>query len=134
MAFNGNLMYLGNDPFPMDKIFKESYTISPNRRIDVNSTRMLDGTLKRNVVEHMPSTISLQTKVMNNTEMDALMTFIRSHYVKESEKKLSIRFYRPDKNDYATAYFYMPDFEFPIRRIDGTTIYYNSITLEFIGY
>lgn len=127
-------MYLGNDPFPMDKIFKESYTVSPNRRIDVNSTRMLDGTLKRNVVSHMPSTISLQTRVMTNTEMNALMSFIRSHYVKESEKKLSIRFYRPDKDDYATAYFYMPDLEFPIRRIDGNTIYYNSMTLEFIGY
>lgn len=134
MAFNGNLLYFGNDPFPLDKVFKESYTVAPNRRIDINSTRTLDGSLKRTVASNKPSTISLTTKTMDNTEMKQLMTFINNHWVSEAERKLSIRFYKPTIDDYETAYFYMPDIEFPIRRVESNKIIYNPVTLEFIGY
>ena len=134
MAFNGSLMKLGEDNLPLSYMYKESYTITPNRRQDMDSTRNANGELIRNVLGHTASTISFQTKPMWNTELSNLMAFIRSHYINAQEKKLSITYYSPDLDDYKTGEFYIPDVEYPMIRVDNNRILYNSFTLEFIEY
>ena len=136
MAFNGYLLKMGADIFPLSFVYKESYKVAPNRRQDLDSNRNANGVLERNVLDHMPSTISFQTKPMYNNEVDKMMQFIRSHYTVEKERKLLLEYYCPDINDYKTGEFYMPDIEFVMNMVDieKNRILYNGFQLEFIEY
>ena len=136
MAFNGYLLKMGADVFPLSFVYKESYKVAPNRRQDLDSNRNANGKLERNVLDHMPSTISFQTKPMYNTDLDKMMKFIREHYVVEKERKLFLTYYAPDIDDYKTGEFYMPDIEFVMNMVDieKNRILYNGFQLEFIEY
>lgn len=136
MAFNGSLLNLSGSNFPLKFVFKESYNITPNRRIDLDSQSDANGVLVRNVLSHTASTIELTTKPMWNKDFAEMMAFIRSKYVNTNEKKLNITYYSPDLDDYKTGNFYVPDFTVSINRVDVASkkIFYNSMTLKFIEY
>lgn len=136
MAFNGYLLKMGEDIFPLSFVYKESYKVVPNRRQDLDSSRNANGKLERNVLDHMPSTIVFQTKPMFNDDLDKMMTFIRTHYTIEKEKKIKLNYYCPDINGYKTGDFYLPDIEFSINLVDleKNRILYNGFQLEFIEY
>ena len=136
MAFEGYLLKMGAEVFPLSFVYKESYEITPNRRQDLNSTRNANGVLQRNVLAHRPSTISLSTKPMSNVELAKMMELITRNFVAENERKIALTYYCPDINGYKTGNFYMPDITFPINLVDieNNTILYNSFTLEFIEY
>ena len=136
MAFNGYLLKMGADIFPLSFVYKESYKVAPNRRQDLDSNRNANGKLQRNVLDHMPSTISCQTKPMYNNDLDKLMSFIRSHYAVEKEKKVILEYFCPDINDYKTGEFYVPDIEYVINMVDlkNNKILYNGFQLGFIEY
>ena len=136
MAYNGYLLKMGADVFPLSFVFANSYSITPNRRLDVDSATNANGVLERNVLDHMPSTISFQTRPMWNDMLGQMMTFIRNHYSVEKEKKMVIEYYCPDIDDYKTGEFYIPDITYPINMVDNKNncILYNSFSLEFIEY
>lgn len=134
MSFSGYLLKFGNDTFDLKYIYKDSYSVTPDRRQDLDPYRDANGMLHRNVVSHYASTISFQTKPMWNTDLDAMMTFIRNHFTNNAEKRLSITYFNPLTNGYSTGNFYMPDVSFPIHMINGNKILYKSVQLEFIEY
>jgi hypothetical protein len=136
MSYNGYLLKMGADVFPLSFVYANSYTVTPNRRQDLDSARNADGVLERNVLEHTATTISFQTKPMWNSEMNQMMTFIRNHYSVELEKKISMEYYCPDLDDYKTGEFYIPDIAFSINMVDNehNRILYNGFQLEFIEY
>lgn len=136
MAFNGYLLKMGADVFPLSFVFKNSYVVTPNRRLDVDSATNANGVLERNVLDHTASTISFQTKPMYNHELNELMAFIRNHYSVEKEKKLVLEYYCPDIDDYKVGEFYVPDIAFPIDMVDleHNRILYRGFQLDFIEY
>lgn len=136
MAFDGYLLKVGADLFPLSFVFKESYEVTPNRRQDLNSTRNANGILQRTVLAHKPSTIKLTTKPMDNTELAEMMGLITSNFVVENERKVELTYYAPDIDGYKSGFFYIPDISFPINMVDldNNRILYNSFDLEFIEY
>lgn len=136
MSFNGNLLSLGGTQFPLNYIYKESYTITPNRRLDLDSTRTTTGVLNRNVLSHTATTISFQTKPLDNEEMAEMWSFIRNAYTDEDAKKVRVVYYSPELDSYESGTFYIPDVEFPIYSVDtdNSTILYKSQTIELIEY
>lgn len=136
MAFNGSLISLGGENFPLGYVYKDSYKVTPNRRQDLDSGRNANGVLIRNVLDHTASTISFTVKPMYNTDLANMMAFIRSHYINEKEKKINIRYYCPDLDDYKEGQFYVPDIEYPMMQVDvdKKRIRYGTFTLEFIEY
>lgn len=136
MAFDGNLIKMGsgNTPLPLSYIKVQSYKVVPNRRQDLDSTRNANGILQRTVLDHYASTVEFATIPMDNKQMATFMSLIRSKYSIEKEKKIHLTYYCPDTDSYKSGDFYVPDIEFPIIYIDGTTIQYDSVTLEFIEY
>lgn len=136
MSFNGYLLKSGDDNFPLQYVYKESYKITPNRRQDLDPYRDANGKLHRNTLSHTASTIQLQTKPMWNDEFDTLMSWIRSHYSNSQEKKIPFSYYCPDTNSYSSGDFYVPDIEMTMDRVDTThnKIFYLSATIEFIEY
>lgn len=136
MSYKGYLLRMGADEFPLSFVRADSYSITPNRRQDLDSNRNANGVLERNVLKHTASTISFQTKTMWNKELAEMMSFIRSHYSVEKERKLRITYYCPDIDDYKTGDFYVPDISYPINMVDNENnrIMYGEFALEFIEY
>lgn len=136
MAFNGSLLKSGNDEFPVELIYKESYKVVPNRRQDLDPYRDANGKLHRNTLSHTASTIEFQTKPMWNNDFETVMAWLRSHYSVDSEKKIPLTYYCPDTNSYSTGNFYVPDIEITMNYVDTThnKILYESATIEFIEY
>lgn len=138
MAFNGTLLTLGADVFPSKFIQAESYIVTPQRRLDLDSgVNNADGVLQRNVLEHTATTISFSVRDgLNNTENAELWDFIRSHYTNEAEQKVRATYYSPKTDQYSTGDFYIPDIEFPIYLVDSVNqkIIYRSYTIELIEY
>jgi len=134
MSFNGQLLYLGSDPFPEQYVQASSYKVTPNQRQDLSPSRNALGKLYRNVVENMPSKIELVLNGISNDEWEVVRSFINAHYINQAERKVIARFFCPDTNDYKEEEMYMPDPDFTIDRIKGNKILYKPITLKFIGY
>lgn len=135
MAFNGILLQIGNSEI-VKFIKQESYKISPAQRQDRDSFINTQGGLNRNVLPHTRSKIEINTIPMDNTKMAELWGIIRANYISELERKVPLTYYRQDTDDYASGAFYIPDPQFPIKRIDRehNKIFYDSMTLKFIEY
>lgn len=140
MAFSGYLIKVAKSStatkatLPLKYIQAKSYKVIPNRRQDLDSYRDANGNLKRNVLSHTASTISFQTKPMNNTDMENFMSIIRNHYSVTKEKKIFLEYWCPDTNSYSTGYFYVPDVEYNIDLVRSNSLVYYPTTIEFIEY
>ena len=136
MAFTGYLLKSGNDVFPLQYVYKESYKVTPNRRQDLDPYRDANGKLHRNTLAHTATTIEFQTKPMWNNQFETVMSWLRSHYSDSQEKKIALSYYCPDINDYKTGNFYVPDIEMTMDLVDtvNNKIFYMSTTIEFIEY
>ena len=137
MAFNGTLLKLGGETFPMKWIEYDTYKVTPNRRQDLNPFRNANGVLQRNVVEHEPTTIDFNLRSMYNKDVASVMSFIRSKYTNVKEKKLVIQYYDPEYDNYNDGAFYLDsNVEFPIKtiNIEKKIIKYGQIKLSFVEY
>lgn len=134
--YNGFLVKIGQYDFPMKYIAAETYDIAPDQRQDEDPWRDGDGVLNRDVLSNMPASITFNTiPGMTNTEVAAVFAKVRENYVNEAERKALVTFYHPETDSYSeSAYMYIPNLHFPIDYIDGNTIYYKEITMEFVGY
>ena len=136
MSFNGVLLYLNGNAFPLRYVYKESYKITPQARLDLDPFRNTEGWLMRNVLSHTASKISFQTKPMWNNDHAAMWSFIRGSYENEHERKVFITYYCPDTDGYATGHFYIPDFTPQMDLVDVARqkILFLSYELQFIEY
>lgn len=171
MAYTGELLYLqdvGSNPvtytaFPVDKIRYETYQITPNQRMDLDTgLRDLSGVMHRNVVPHTATKIEFETVLMPSEEMEKLIYLLRSHFVNWLERDVYLRYFNPEgvrpadvsasygsdnASAYKTGHFYMPDIQFGIRNVDQDTVIdgrvnyrdrrrvnYQQVRLAFIEY
>ena len=54
--------------------------------------------------------------------------------VNETERKYKVTYWNDETNTYKTSEFYMPDVNYPIKKIEGKNIEYNPISFELIEY
>lgn len=134
MAFSGYLISIGSYSDFFNSYIKASTYKVTKKVLDVDSYRDANGVLHRNAMPHLSYTIEFEVKPLDNTRLQTLLSAIRSNFTTAIERKLSMTFYMPEDDDYATTDVYMPDIDFPINHIEGTVIKYDSFTLKFIGY
>lgn len=143
MAFNGYLIKVGyvsaqnpGTEIPLKYMRAETYTVTPNQRMEWSADRDTTGVLFRTTVPNMPPKIEFETPLMTNTEINALNTIIRSAYTNVNERKLTIQYYDPESDSYETHECYMPDVHYKIRNVDATNkvINYQELRYAFIGY
>lgn len=136
MAFEGYLIKIGaNDKFFNSFIEAESFKVS-KKVIDVDSYRDANGVLHRNALEHASYTIEFNTRPLTNEKFEDFYSKIRSCFNEDAprERKVTVKFWVQEDNDYVTADCYMPDIDFPINHIENNVILYDEITIKFIGY
>lgn len=139
MAFKGYLIKLGGEngtPLPLKFIRYETYKITPNQRMDYNSTRDSLGVLHRTVVSHTATKVEFNMPRLNNWQLEAFMKLIRQHWSNAQERKITLYYYDMEFNTYRTGQFYMPDIDFTITNVDEYQglIWYAETRIAFIEY
>lgn len=139
MAYDGYLIKLGSSSgatLPMECIRLESYQCTPDQRMEAKADRSITGVLQRTTVEHTATKIEFETPVITNSQLETLMSSIRSSFTNQLERRLNIYYYDMETNSYKLADVYMPDTQYTINRIDKDKkiIYYNPVRIAFIEY
>ena len=139
MAYYNYLIRIGSGgdawTIPLKYMRYETYQITWYTQ-DLDSYRDADGILHRNALEHRVGKIEFTTPLMNNSQMEMLLSAIRSRYIDSNEKKILVNFYVPELNVYKTQEMYVPDIVTKIRNVDETagTLNYSETRIAFIGY
>ena len=136
MAFAGWLIKCGGVELPMKLIKANSYTVTPNQRLDLSAERDMTGVLHRETVAHMPVKIEFETVEIDNGQAEWINSIIRTAYTNQRSRTLPVSYYDPEENTYKSAVCYMPDTEYKIQKIDPVQniIRYASLRYAFIEY
>lgn len=101
--------------------------------LDKEARRDGDGILHRTAILQVPHA-TFTTRPLNNRELGEMFSNIRSRYTNAMEKRVRATVYITEIDDYLTQEFYVPDIDPQIDVIDGNTIKYDPVQIEFIGY
>ena len=139
MAFNGYLIKVGTAPgmeIPLTYMRAETYSVTPNQRLEWSAERDVTGVLHRETTPNMPPKIEFNTPLLTNSEINALNTILRNAYTVQAERKLPVIYYDPETDSYKTHDCYMPDVHYEIRNVDtaNNVINYEELRYAFIGY
>lgn len=141
MAYNNNygLVQVHNGTayisIPLGYMRYETYQITPQQTIDLDSYRSENGTLLRNPVA-VKAKVEFNTPLMTEANWQSLWAIIKAGFNNSTERKLKLRYYDTLSATYKTGYFYVPDVQTQIRNIEEATgtINYNEIRIAFIEY
>lgn len=138
MAFSGYLIKVGSPAveIPLKYMRAETYSVTPNQRLEWSAERDVTGVLHRETTPNMPPKIEFNTPLMTNKDIKALNTILSSAYSNATERKLSVTYYDPESDTYKTHDCYMPDVKYEIRNVDTAhnVINYEELRYAFIGY
>ena len=139
MAFSGYLIKVGTGTpveIPLRYMRAETYSVTPDQRMEWSAERDVTGVLHRETVPNMPPKIEFKTPLMTNADVNALNTRISNAFSNTAERKLSVTYYDPELDTYKTHDCYMPDVKYEIRNVDSVNnvINYKELRYAFIGY
>jgi hypothetical protein len=139
MAFSGYLIKVGTGTpveIPLKYMRAETYSVTPNQRLEWSAERDVTGVLHRETTANMPPKIEFNTPLMTNKDIKALNTILSNAYSNATERKLSVTYYDPESDTYKTHDCYMPDVKYEIRNVDTAhnVINYEELRYAFIGY
>lgn len=137
MAFQGYLLKFGSGVFPNKYLVPSSYKTTPYQRLELDSYRDANALLHRETIGNYKTKIDFNTKA-NLKEQDKVNMFniFSSGLVNQRERKYYIEYWNDETHSYKQGYFYMPDLEYTIKKIDekNNTLIYDSIRIAFIEY
>lgn len=102
--------------------------------LDGSAKRNGKGRLKRKTYSHRVCHCKFTFRQMKADELYDIWKEMRARYVKVRQKKVKASIWVPEINDYVEDYFYMPDIEFTILRIEDNKPIYAATDVELIGY
>jgi hypothetical protein len=120
---------------PLDCIRFETYQVTPQMAIDLDSYRSETGTLIRNVVGSKCK-IEFNTPIMTDSDWQYVWDIIKAGFNNSKERRLKLRYYDTLSASYKTGFFYVPDVQTQIMNIDESIgrIMYSEIRVAFIEY
>lgn len=138
MAFSGYLIKVGSPAveIPLRYMRAETYSVTPNQRLEWSAERDTTGVLHRETVSNMPPKIEFNTPLMTNSDIAVLNAILNAAYSNTAERRLTVNYYDPETDSYKTHDCYMPDVQYSIRNVDtvNNVINYEELRYAFIGY
>ena len=138
MAFSGYLIKVGSPAveIPLKYMRAETYTVTPDQRMEWSAERDVTGVLHRETVQNLPPKIEFNTPLMTNSEINALNNIIKAAFTNYLQRNITIQFYDPERDQYWEWDCYMPDVKYHIRNADtvNNIINYEELRYAFIGY
>lgn len=134
MPFEGYLLKFGTQILPHKYIRLSSYDTTPNQRTELSAVRDNNNYLCRVTSPNHKTTIKFSTISLSLDEKTEIQAIMSNGLVNEIERKYKVTYWNDETNSYITSEFYMPDVNYPIKKIEGENIEYNPISYELIEY
>lgn len=128
-----------NKKFPLEYINFESWDSTPNQREEIKAYRD-DNTrdLTRVTASGMKSKFGFTTRenltLEDKIEIQKFFTDAMVDSEARKQRKVQLTFWNDEANDYKTGYFYIPNMDFPIKKVTNETIFYREMTFQFVEY
>jgi hypothetical protein len=121
---------------PLKYMRAETYTVTPDQRMEWSAERDVTGVLHRETVQNLPPKIEFNTPLMTNSDINALNSIIKAAFTNYLQRNITIQFYDPERDQYWEWDCYMPDVKYHIRNADtvNNIINYEELRYAFIGY
>jgi hypothetical protein len=121
---------------PLKYMRAETYTVTPDQRMEWSAERDVTGVLHRETVQNLPPKIEFNTPLMTNSDINALNSIIKAAFTNYLQRNITIQFYDPERDEYWEWDCYMPDVKYQIRNVDieNKVINYEELRFAFIGY
>lgn len=121
---------------PNKMIAYETYKVTPNQMIDLDSYVSETGYLIRNVLDHSRTKIEFNTPYCTDAQWDTVWNVIKQGFTDSKARKCTIQYFNPLTGTNQTATCYVPDIELTIRNVDfpNKVINYDPIRVAFIQY
>jgi len=121
---------------PLKYMRAETYTVTPDQRMEWSAERDVTGVLHRETVQNLPPKIEFNTPLMTNSDINALNSIIKAAFTNYLQRNVTIQFYDPERDQYWEWDCYMPDVKYNIRNADtvNNIINYEELRYAFIGY
>lgn len=132
-GIEGSELHYWDYTIPNSAIIWESYKATYST-LDGDSKRNSAGRLKRKTYKHRVAHCSFTFKSMTNTEFFNIWELIKARFVKQRQKKVKASIWVPEINAYVEDYFYIPDIEFTVRKVEDSIVKYTETEIELIGY
>jgi hypothetical protein len=122
--------------FPNKYIQYNSWSSTPNQREEIKAYRD-DNTRKLTRVTASGKKSVFSFKVRGNlhlAEKKEIQEFFTSAETNHEQRKVNLKFWDDENNEYKTGTFYRPNMPFPIVKITEDDIIYGELTIECIEY
>lgn len=122
--------------FPHKYIALESWESTPDQREELKAYRD-DNTrnLTRLTAQGKKSVFSFTTRdKLSLEEKMEIQKFFTDAETDHEQRKVQLQFWNEETNNYDTGYFYRPNMNFPIYKIEGDNIIYKALKFEFVEY
>lgn len=123
-------------PFPHKYMALDSWSSTPNQREEIKAYRD-DNTrnLTRVTAAGRKTAIKFTTRSkLHLAEKKEIQNFFTAHESNATERKIRLVFWNDESNVYQVGYFYRPNMEFPIYRIEGNDIIYGEFAFDLVEY
>ena len=77
----------------MKSIAAESYSATPDQRLESKAARAATGVLYRSTCSHKATKIEIETVPMTNKDLTGLMSLIASHFSDANQRKINLQYY-----------------------------------------
>jgi len=141
MAFEGYLIKAINDKTKAETIMNnkwivlESYKTTPNVREEIKAKRDdYSRNLTRVTATGTKTSITFSVPACGLATKKAVQKFFTDNEVDKLQRKIHLRYWNDEANDYRTGYFYRTDIEFTIKRINGNDILYAPFEITLVEY
>jgi hypothetical protein len=133
--YAGYLIKIGGTALPLKYMRVGTYVCTPDQRISAAGEELdANGVAHRVILANRPTRIEFSTPSMDIAGVQEFNTIIKAGITNADERRIPLEYYNPDTDAYATADFHMPDVVYTIARAIGSTLWFEPLTLAFIGY
>ena len=142
MAFEGYLLAVCDAAFTVKRVFPSKYiqynswSSTPNQREEIKAYRD-DNTRNLTRITAAGKKSVFSFKVRSPLHLDdkiEIQRFFTDFELDQEQRKVNLRFWDDEHNEYKTGTFYRPNMKFPITKITDNDIIYGELTIECIEY
>lgn len=133
--FQGYLLSFNGANLNNKYISLKSFKVTPNQRLEIEAYRDADSLLHRVTSPNFKTKIDFTTVAgLTLSDKEDMFNTINTGLINSNKKSYNIVYWNDDTSSYRQGKFYMPNVEYPIRRISDTDIIYEPIRIAFIEY
>lgn len=122
--------------FPLKYVNEASWKTKPNQREEIKAYRDENNrNLTRVTASGKKSAITFETRGnLHLADKIKIQKFFTTNELDATQRKVHLKYWNDEANDYKEGNFYRTDIEFTIKKITDTDIIYEPISIELVEY